>query len=149
MEIVDILTPARCKSSVQASSKKRTLETIAQIAHAEITGTNESEIYKHLIERERLGSTGLGQGVAIPHCRISNLSSVVGVLLQLEEGIDFESPDDQQVDLVFALMVPEEASDEHLKTLATLAEHFSQNSFCSALRHAKDDHELYAAVLAA
>ena len=148
MEIVDILSPARCQNSVQASSKKRVLEHIAQIAHTEITGSKESDIYKHLLERERLGSTGLGEGVAIPHCRIENLSSILGILIKLSDPVDFESIDSKPVDLVFALMVPQEASEEHLKTLATIAEHFSQPSFCSALREAKDDHELYAVLVA-
>lgn len=149
MEIVDILSPARCQSNVQASSKKRVLEHIAQVAHAEIAGSNESDIYKHLLERERLGSTGLGGGVAIPHCRIENLSSILGILIKLDDAIDFESIDSEPVDLVFALMVPQEANDQHLQALATIAEHFSQPTFCKALRDAEDDHALYAALLAA
>jgi PTS system nitrogen regulatory IIA component len=96
-----------------------------------------------LIAREKLGSTGLGEGIAIPHCRIENCSQPTGILLTLAEPIDFDSPDNQPVDLVFALLVPAEAHQQHLDTLAGLARLFSQPDFCDSLRNAQDRAELF------
>lgn len=100
-----------------------------------------------LIQRERLGSTGIGNGIAIPHCRIPNLTQVVGALVTLDNPIDFEAIDDNPVDVIFVLLVPEESFEEHLETLATLAGLFNQDAFCDALRNADSDEQLYNAAV--
>ena len=97
--------------------------------------------------RERLGSTGLGQGIAIPHCRLDTVSRCTGALLTLANPINFDAPDRQPVDLLFVLVVPSEATDEHLKILAELAQRFSDANYCQRLRAASTDAELYQAAL--
>ncbi len=101
------------------------------------------EVLSQLVAREKLGSTGLGEGIAIPHCRIDNCSQPTGTLLTLAEPIDFDSPDNQPVDLVFALLVPAEAHQQHLETLAGLARLFSQPKFCDELRKVQGSDELF------
>ena len=96
-----------------------------------------------LISREKLGSTGLGQGIAIPHCRSGNCAHPLGTLLTLEEPIDFDAPDDLPVDLLFVLLVPEEADQQHLDILANIARLFSQSDFCEKLRATRDSQALY------
>ena len=100
-----------------------------------------------LLTRERLGSTGIGHGIAIPHARIGGIDKPIGALLRLEQGIDFDAQDDQQVDLLCALLVPEEATDEHLKTLSHLAKLFNQSEVQSQLRQCDDGNSLYQASL--
>ena len=101
------------------------------------------QVLDHLIAREKLGSTGLGQGIAIPHCRVGDCPEPLGTLISLEEPIPFDAPDDRAVDLLFVLLVPEEAHQQHLDILATVASLFSQADFCSRLRGARDDRTLY------
>lgn len=98
----------------------------------------EDEIFESLIERERLGSTGLGHGVAIPHARLKGREEAIGAFLKLDTGIDFDAIDQQPVDLVFALLVPEHYTDEHLHILANLAEIFGDEPFCEKLRNCND-----------
>lgn len=100
-------------------------------------------IFKSLMDREHLGSTSLGYGIALPHARMSNLSSAIGCLVTLENGIDFDSFDDVPVDLLFVLLVPEEATEEHLTILAKLAELLEKTEVRKALRSCQSDHELY------
>ena len=94
------------------------------------------EIFQLLTDREKLGSTSLGHGVALPHTRTTLTEHAIGVFLKLKKGIDFDSPDNQPTDLIFALMVPEHYTDEHLKILANLASLFSNKDFCQKLRAA-------------
>jgi PTS system nitrogen regulatory IIA component len=96
-----------------------------------------------LLAREKLGSTGLGGGIAIPHCRLRDWQAPVGVLLSFSEGLPFDAPDGADVDLMCALVVPQEASDEHLQILATLARLFSDAELCAALRAARTSEALY------
>jgi nitrogen PTS system EIIA component len=138
-----ILTPARTVRCAPGLSKKRLFETIATIVCEDQTTLAYDEVLDHLIAREKLGSTGLGQGIAIPHCRVGNCAEPLGTLLTLEEPIPFDAPDDQPVDLLFVLLVPEEAHQQHLDILATVARLFSQADFCARLRGARDDHVLY------
>ncbi|WP_273204815.1 PTS IIA-like nitrogen regulatory protein PtsN [Marinobacter subterrani] len=143
LTIDNILSPELTLCRVPASSKKRALEFIAeQINHQDNT-LSETEIFNNLISRERLGSTGIGQGIAIPHCRLEGLDHVVGVLMTLEESVEFDSIDNQPVDLVFALVVPKEATSEHLELLSQLAEKFNERSFCDRLRQCEDARTLY------
>jgi PTS system nitrogen regulatory IIA component len=100
-------------------------------------------VFAQLIAREKLGSTGLGQGIAIPHCRMDACPEPIGTLVTLEKAIDFDAPDDKPVDLLFALLVPGEAHQQHLDILANVARLFSQGNFCQQLRAAKDNEELF------
>jgi PTS system nitrogen regulatory IIA component len=138
-----ILTPARTVCSAPGMSKKRLFETIATIVCEDQLLLPYDAVLDHLIAREKLGSTGLGMGIAIPHCRVSDCAEPLGTLLSLEEPIPFDAPDDQPVDLLFVLLVPETAQQQHLDILATVARLFSQPDFCARLRAAKDDRTLY------
>jgi len=101
------------------------------------------DIFQLLTDREKLGSTSLGHGVALPHARTALTEHAIGVFLKLKKGIDFDSPDDQLTDLIFALMVPEHYTDEHLKILAHLASLFSNEDFCQKLRTLNTDQDIY------
>ncbi len=140
----EILTPGRTACRVQGISKKRLFETIAGIVSEDYPGLPQHEVLDQLNARERLGSTGMGEGIAIPHCRVANCVSPIGALLTLEEAIDYEAPDDRPVDLLFVLLVPEEAHQEHLDILAEVARLFSQHEFCKRLRGATDSDSLFA-----
>lgn len=132
-----LLSPARVMYRVAATSKKRIFELAAQnIAHATLSLT-EQQVYSQLLAREKLGSTGLGQGVAIPHCRVDGCGTPVGCLITLETPVDFDAPDGQPVDLLFVLLVPHEATQAHLDLLAELAGRFSSPDYCTALRQAQ------------
>jgi PTS system nitrogen regulatory IIA component len=143
--LTDILTPGRTVCHAAGGSKKRLFETIARLISEDQPALPYPEIFSHLIARERLGSTGLGKGIAIPHCRINHCPRPLGSLLTLEEAIAFDAPDGQPVDLLFVLLVPEEAQQEHLDILAHVAGLFSQDAFCQALRQAGDADALYRA----
>ncbi len=138
-----ILTPARTVCGAPGISKKRLFETIATIVCEDQVSLPYDEVLDHLISREKLGSTGLGQGIAIPHCRVGDCAEPLGTLLTLEKAIPFDAPDDHPVDLLFVLLVPKEAHQQHLDILATVAGLFSQADFCARLRAAGDDRALY------
>lgn len=121
MQLSEVLSLDCTKSAVQCSSKKRALEIISEIA-ALHTGQNATELFECMLSREKMGSTGIGNGIAIPHARMSDSENAVAVLLQCEEPIEFDSIDNRPVDLLFALLVPEDQCKEHLKTLACMAE---------------------------
>jgi len=143
MNIIDILSPDCINSAVNVSSKKRLLEKLG----GEITNNNpdliEDEIFESLISRERLGSTGIGHGVAIPHGRVKTGGKSIGCFMQLENPVDFDAIDGKPVDLVFGLLVPENSTDEHLQILSTLATLFSNEAICDELRQAGSSEEIY------
>ena len=141
--LADLLTPERTASQVPGVSKKRLFETLARLISDDQISLSYDEVLSQLVAREKLGSTGLGEGIAIPHCRIDNCSQPTGTLLTLAEPIDFDSTDNQPVDLVFALLVPAEAHQQHLETLAGLARLFSQPKFCDELRKVQGSDELF------
>jgi PTS system nitrogen regulatory IIA component len=141
--VSEILTPARTVCHASGSSKKKLFETIAKVISDDQPSMPHDEVFAQLIAREKLGSTGLGQGIAIPHCRVSHCTEPLGTLLTLEVPVDFEAPDDLPVDLLFVLLVPEEAHQRHLDILAGIARLFSQAEFCARLRAATDSKELY------
>jgi PTS system nitrogen regulatory IIA component len=138
MQITKLLDPDRIACQQDSSSKKRALETLSQLLAGSLPDFTDGEIFDSLIGRERLGSTGLGKGVALPHGRMKGLNVPVAALLTLEQGIDYDAIDNQPVDMLFALLVPEESTDEHLQILAQLAEMFSNDDFCSQLRKSRD-----------
>lgn len=142
MQVSQLLELERIDCNYQAASKKRVLEQLSQmIAHGEMDLT-QSQVFDSLISRERLGSTGLGRGVAIPHARVKNSERTIAALIKLDQGIDFDAIDGQPVDLLFALLVPEHANEEHLQLLAQLAEMFSDSELVSHLRHAGNSEDL-------
>jgi len=144
MNISDIIAPERVVCDLDASSKKRVLEKISDMIVTNTSSTMATQdIVDSLTARERLGSTGIGYGVAIPHGRVKTTDKTIAAFVQLHEGIDFDAADNQSVDLLFALLVPEESTDEHLQLLAQLAEMFSDESFRTQLRATKDQDAIY------
>jgi nitrogen PTS system EIIA component len=143
MHLLDLLSPARVRVKFFTSGKKRLLEQLASLLAEGADGESERGIYDSLCGRERLGSTGLGHGVAIPHGRSARLASASGVFLRLAEPVDFGAPDGQPVDLVFALVVPEHYAQQHLLLLSHLAQMFGDEAFRQRMRDAPDAAALY------
>lgn len=146
--IDSILTLERTIKGAQVSSKKKVLEYLGSFIADHISESSADDIYERLLNRERIGSTGIGEGIAIPHCRLKQCEKTFGVLLHLEKPIDFDSIDQQPVDLIFALLVPEEATDEHLQTLSMLAQKLSLPDYRAALRNAPNAQHLYQRAIA-
>jgi PTS system nitrogen regulatory IIA component len=117
------------------SSKKRVFELLGELLAEGLEGVQATQVSAGLQARERLGTTALGEGVAIPHCRIDNIDEIRSAVIKLEQPVDFDAPDEQQVSLFYALLVPDEATDEHLKTLASLAEFLSEQKNRNQLRN--------------
>lgn len=139
MQITDLLTPDRVRTGIRARSKKRLLELAAASLSGEPVMADERSVFSSLCARERIGSTGLGHGVAIPHGRLPGLDEASGVMLRLTDPIDFDAPDGEPVDLIFALLVPDNHEEDHLKLLAKLAETFSKEENRARLRAAEDN----------
>jgi PTS system nitrogen regulatory IIA component len=137
------LVVERIGCNVEAASKKRVLEQLGLRLAEAVPELNQDMVFDALLERERLGSTGLGKGIALPHARMPQITEALAAFVQLPKGIDFDAIDNQPVDLAFAMLVPEEATDEHLQLLAKLAQMFDDQVFCSALRQATSVSELY------
>ncbi|OGT21154.1 MAG: PTS IIA-like nitrogen-regulatory protein PtsN [Gammaproteobacteria bacterium RBG_16_57_12] len=143
MKIADLLSPDRVVAGLIISSKKRLLEHVSEMIARDCPELSADEIFEGLFARERLGSTGLGEGVAIPHGRIKGARKVMGGFVQLHKPIDYDAMDKRPVDLLFCLVVPEASTEEHLQVLAALAELFSNKGLCQQLREAKDSSSLY------
>jgi PTS system nitrogen regulatory IIA component len=143
MDLVDLLKPEAVMPSLNVQSKKQALHEVCAAA-ARQTGLGEREIFETILQRERLGSTGVGQGVAIPHGKLGALNALVGVFARLDHPVAFDSLDDQPVDLVFALLAPEGAGADHLKALARIARVLRDPKVAQRLRVAADASELYA-----
>lgn len=143
MELSSILKPEAVRVLSAASSKKRLFQEIGEVA-ASALGLDAQTVVDNLLERESLGPTGVGHGVALPHARLSGLDAVAGVFVMLEKPIDFGSVDRQPVDLAFALFAPEDAGVEHLKALALVSRTLRDTSVCSKLRANPDPVKLYA-----
>ncbi|THD73737.1 PTS lactose transporter subunit IIC [Thalassobius vesicularis] len=143
MNLTNILKPEAVKVVSSASSKKRLLQDLGDLAYSAY-GLSAPAAVEALLERESLGPTGVGQGVALPHARMPGLEAVVGAFLLLEKPIDFDSVDRQPVDLVFALFAPEDAGVEHLKALALVSRTLREASLCAKLRANSDPATLYA-----
>lgn len=138
----NLITETRIRSRLEVTSKKRLLESLAELLARAGPGCSPSSVFDQLNERERLGSTGLGEGIALPHARIDGIHDPVGAFVQLNRGISFDAPDDRPVDLAFGLLVPQDANEAHLSLLASLAERFSDIGLREALRSADDAAEL-------
>lgn len=143
MELSSILRPGAVRVFSTASSKKRLFQEIADIAFATL-GLEAEATVEALLERENLGPTGVGHGVALPHARLSGLDSVSAVFVMLEKPLDFGAVDRQPVDIAFALFAPEEAGVEHLKALALVSRTLRDQSICNKLRANLDPAKLYA-----
>jgi len=143
MKLDQLLSQNAVVCNPEIISKKRALEFLAELLASETETGDSVDIFKHLTEREKLGSTSLGHGVAIPHARVSNSTQAIGAFIKLDKGIDFDSPDNQSTDLVFALMVPEHFTNEHLEILSDLASRFSDENLCRNLRTAVNSKDLY------
>ena len=134
MNITDLLSSERVACRDEVGSKKRLLEQLGGLLASSSPMLSQHEIFDALLNREKLGSTGLGKGVAIPHGRMAGLEHPVCAFIKLGTAVDFDTSDGQPVDLVFALLVPEDSTEEHLQVLSTIAEIFSSTGICSALR---------------
>ncbi len=143
MKISDILLPECVFPNMDCHSKKDALDTLAKTIANSDSATSQTEVFDCLITRERLGSTGLGNGIAIPHGRLKHSNKTIAAFIQLETGIDYDAVDKAPVDLLFALIVPEESTDEHLQILAKLAEMFSDPTIISKLRQSHTSTEIY------
>lgn len=142
MNIVDLINADRIDCACEANSKKRALERLSALMARSSRGLTEEEVFSSLIGRERLGSTGLGHGVAIPHGRIKGRDEAIGAFVRLGQGVDFDAIDNRPVDLMFALLVPEHFTDEHLELLSELAHMFADERFCEQLRNSDDDEQV-------
>ena len=141
MEIRDLLQPDAVVT-LKASSKKQVLQALAKIA-ASITGLGERKIFDTLLERERLGTTGVGHGIAIPHGKLAGLKGLHGVFARLEKPVDFDAIDDHPVDLIFLLLAPEQAGADHLKALARVSRLLRDPANCEKLRGVTNTDGLY------
>lgn len=148
MDIQTLLSPTRTRCKMSGGSKKRVLESLAQLIAADFAEIDPDDLFRRLIARERLGSTGIGQGIAIPHCRIDTRNHTIGALLTLADPVDFDSVDSAPVDIIFAMLVPDDSANDHLQTLAQLAEAFQQEKIVGDLRRANNHDELYTSALA-
>lgn len=146
MEIANILALDGVMPALKATSKKQALQELAKRAEA-VTGVHERQIFDVLLERERLGTTGVGQGIAIPHGKLKDLERLHGLFARLEQPIDFDSIDDAPVDLMFLLLAPESAGADHLKALAKVSRLLRDKSMCAKLRGAANADALYALLI--
>jgi PTS system nitrogen regulatory IIA component len=143
MQLSDILKPTGVKVIAFSSSKKRLFHDLGEIAEANY-GLSEQTVIDALLERENLGPTGVGQGVALPHARLAGIEKICGIFLKLEKPMDFDAVDRQPVDLVFALFAPEAAGVDHLKALALVSRTLRDPSVCAKLRANHDAATLHA-----
>lgn len=143
MDIHDLISMDGVVSGLKASSKKQALQDLAKRA-ADITGLHERAIFEVLMERERLGTTGVGNGIAIPHGKLPNLDRLHGLFARLEKPVDFQAIDDRPVDLIFLLLAPESAGADHLKALARVSRLLRDKTVCEKLRGTESAEALYA-----
>lgn len=143
MQIKDFISEQGIIFSPSVSSKKRALEVLSEtIAHQD-SNLNKNKVLDALLAREKLGSTGLGNGIAIPHCRIDGLQNIYVSVLKLDEGIDYEASDDHLVNFLFCLVVPEDANEDHLELLASLAELLDSKPLRQSIQECNNATELY------
>jgi PTS system nitrogen regulatory IIA component len=143
MLLSDFISPDSVVSSLKAKTKKQLLQDLSARA-ARLTGLPERDIFDVLLQRERLGSTGLGRGTAIPHGKLQGLKRIVGIFARLAEPVDFNAVDGEKVDIVFLLLAPEGAGADHLKALARISRLLREGSAVEKLRACKDAAALYA-----
>lgn len=150
MSLIHILSPERMLCAVELTSKRAVLEKLSQILSRHISDVRKEDIYQYLWDREQLGVTSLGHGIALPHARIPNIDNAIGAFLQLKTPIDFDAPDEYPVDLVCALLVPDNDDtdhQEHLKVLSELAAVFIEADMPDKLRAAVDEQQLFSLII--
>ena len=146
MELADFLRPEQVIAHLRATSKKQALQDLARRA-AQTSGQNERAIFDVLMERERLGTTGVGNGLAIPHGKLATLDRLHGLFARLDHPIDFDAIDDRPVDLIFLLLAPEWAGADHLQSLSGLSRLLRDKAACEKIRATDDAEELYALLI--
>ncbi|MCY6382777.1 PTS IIA-like nitrogen regulatory protein PtsN [Hoeflea prorocentri] len=143
MSLADLIVQDAILPALKVNSKKQLLQELSAKA-AQVTGLSEREIFDVILQRERLGSTGVGNGIAIPHGKLTTIRDIVGVFARLPEPVDFEALDDQPVDLVFLLLAPEGAGADHLKALSRIARVLRDGELVTKLRDTESDAAIYA-----
>lgn len=147
MDIDALITPSAVLADLKTTSKKQALQLMSAVA-AKLTGIEERSIFQTILEREKLGTTGVGQGVAIPHGKMPGIDKITGVFAHLVKPIDFDAVDQQPVDLIFLLLAPENAGADHLKALARVSRLLRDKTICEKMRGTKDSDALYALLTA-
>ncbi|MCC2604858.1 PTS IIA-like nitrogen regulatory protein PtsN [Planctobacterium marinum] len=147
MEIKDILSSDCTRCAVPITSKKRALQIISVVASEKLSELNEEDVLNSLLCREKMGSTGIGNGIAIPHGRVEGLSSPLAIVLTCSPGIEFDAIDNQPVDIFFAILVPVEQTEGHLQTLARIAQKLSDKEVTKVIRNCHSDNALYEALV--
>ncbi|WP_271410820.1 PTS IIA-like nitrogen regulatory protein PtsN [Pseudomonas sp. Q1-7] len=147
IRLEQILTPGRSLVNVPGGSKKRVLEQIAKLVARDLPDLDNQDVFESLVAREKLGSTGFGNGIAIPHCRLTGCMSPISAVLRLDAPVDFDAIDGAPVDLLFVLLVPEAATDEHLELLRQIASMLDRSDVRERLREAPDSTSLYQVVV--
>ena len=143
MELGDLIAREAVIPTLTAGNKKQALQELAARA-AKLAGLSSQDVYETLLQRERLGSTGVGRGIAIPHGRLASLHGIFCMFARLEHAIEFEAPDEEPVDLIFLLLAPEQAGADHLKALARISRLLREPQTLERLRAAPDRATLYA-----
>ncbi|MET3559520.1 PTS system nitrogen regulatory IIA component [Bartonella japonica] len=146
MNLSELIAPEAIIPALKANSKKQVLQALAEKA-AKLTGLNEGIIFDTVLQREKLGSTGLGGGIAIPHGKLPNIDRITGIFARLECPVDFEALDDEPIDLVFLLLASENAGADHLKALSQIARVLRHADVVQKLRNTHEVHELYALLI--
>jgi PTS system nitrogen regulatory IIA component len=146
MPLTDLVAPNAVIPALKANSKKQVVQELAAKA-AELTGQNEREIFETLLQREKLGSTGVGNGIAIPHGKLAKLDKLFGLFARLDRPVEFDALDGQPVDLVFLLLAPEAAGADHLKALARVARLLRDPEVAKKLRESRDATTIYAVMM--
>jgi len=147
MELAEIISPQRVFEDVPGGSKKKVLETAAGLIAQQCPELDPNELFDNLISREKLGSTGLGKGIAIPHCRAHHCNNAIGAFIKLESSVDFDSIDREPVDMLFILLVPQDAHEEHLNILSKIASLFNDDDRRKTLRAAHSTDNIYDALV--
>lgn len=142
MELCTILRP-ECTTCATPGSKKKVLELISDLVAAQYPTLSSQEIFESLVAREKMGSTGIGNGIAIPHGRLTAIEQPIAIFIKCEEPIAFDAIDKQPVDILFALLVPADQCQQHLSTLSRMAEKLSDKQILKQLRKTHDETELY------
>lgn len=144
MKLKPLLSPTRIALQVSLSSKKKSLQAVSELFAKDIPSISKDLVFDALTDREKLGTTGLGDGIAIPHCRYADCCEPLCAIITLTDGgVSFDASDGKNVDLLWALIVPTDANDDHLQTLALMAEKLTQTEICQAIRQAQDPTKLY------
>ena len=146
MDIKAIVSLNRTECAVQCNSKKRILEIISDIAAQDNESIDQVTVLNSLLSRERMGSTGIGNGIALPHGRLAGLEHVIAIIVTCIPAINFDALDEKPVDIFFALLVPEEQTEGHLQTLATVAGKLSDKDTVKAIRRAKTNEDIVSAL---